>query len=72
MAGLRLVYSPSGSVSTSAKIDLGQPRQQFGRGEGVLIGRHLQLGVVQPVKVSDDSSCDRMRSCHIAITSCTG
>ena len=59
-------------VSTSEKIGLRQPLEQLGRRQRVLIGRHLQLAVVQPRERQRREQLLRMRSCHIRITSCAG
>ena len=43
MAGVRLVNLPPCSFSVSRKIDAGEPLEQLGRREGVLIGGRFQL-----------------------------
>ena len=72
MAGLRLVYSPSGILSTSAKIAFVSRSSS-----SAVVRASWSAGTFSSVScsrssVSGDSNCSRMRSCHIAITSCTG
>ena len=73
MAGLRLVNSPAGSLSTSAKIALVSRSSNSAVVNASWSAGNLQFAVVQPLeRQRREQLLAESGLCHIAITSCTG